>query len=104
MKTKLLKKTRKRFEISHLPNGFVLNGRIFDYNLFLLEDATNEYYQVYAQLGRSENKQFCDEVFETEKECISYLKDTIIWRLKKEGHKNRKMKTIHTKKTLVWYK
>jgi hypothetical protein len=104
MKVKLLRKVRKRFEILHLPKGFIYSGKRFEYDLFRLIDSTNEYYDRYAQLKFDDSKeiQFCDskQIFDTEKECIDYLKSLIIFRLRQEGHrgiKDKKMK-LATKK------
>lgn len=106
MKTKLLKKSRKRFEIIHMPNGFTSWGNRYEYNLYRLTDSTNEWYERYAQLGRKDgNRQFQDDefIFETESECIYYLKQCILSRLRGEGHAGRKdawMKKQHKK---VWH-
>lgn len=107
MKVKLLKKVRRRFEIIHMPKGFSSCGDIYEYNLYRLTDSTNEFYERYAQLGRKEgNMQFQKDelIFETESECIYYLKQCILSRLRGEGHRGKKdhdMKNAHTK---VWYK
>lgn len=105
MKTKLLKKVRKRYTITHMPNGFVSMGRHYEYNLYKLTDSHSEYYYDIVQCGRIEGKKpYCKEVFETEQECIAHLKDIIIYRLKKEGHLNRKMRiaeNTHEKKYYI---
>lgn len=107
MKAKLLKKVRKRFEIIHMPNGFTFLNDIYEYNLFKLTDSKNDYRSLYVQFGRKPGeKQFQkdDLIFETEKECIDYLKDQILWILRGEGYKgvrDVKMKQAHKK---VWYK
>lgn len=91
MKVKLLKKVRKRFEIIHLPNGFCAFGDTYNYNLFKLSDKKDTYKirDKYAQLGRILNQKMqfttMDAIFDTEEECIYYLKSLIIVRLKKEG-------------------
>lgn len=97
MKTKLLKKIRKRFEIIHMPNGLISNGDIYEYNLFVLKDSTNSYYSHYSQCGHKESeRQFCspEQIFSTEKECIDYLKSVIINRLIGEGYEGVKSKKI----------
>ena len=112
MKVKLLKKVRKRFEIYHLPKGLVDNGTHYDYNLFRLVDNNNKTdlysnfkYVKYAQIGRKEGRnQWVDQIFDTEQEGIDYLKSVIIKRLKSEGHKQRKDKTIQMVQKKVWYK
>ena len=106
MKVKLLKKARRRFEITHMPKGFTAFGNRYEYNLYRLTDSTNEFYERYAQLGRKDgNTQFQKDefIFETESECIYYLKQCILNRLRSEGHrgcKDRSMKNAHKK---VWY-
>jgi hypothetical protein len=100
MKTKLLRKVRKRFEIFHLPNG---DNEHYNYNLFRLDDnKKSHFYARYAQLGRMKTgNQWCTDIFETEKECIEYLKSIILNRLRREGHKGRRDKTFIIQKK-VW--
>ena len=85
MKAKLLKKVRKRFEIYHMPNGFIYDSHHYDYNLFKLVDSKDSggWVTIYAQLGKREDgKKFCDDIFDTKEECIIYLKSMIIKRLR----------------------
>ena len=108
MKVKLLKKVRKRFEIFHLPNGFTdYDGNIYDSNLFVMYDNNNEYNREYVQLGINTRKayQFCcpDKIFNTEKECMNYLFQYIILRLRKEGYKGRKDNVRFKSSKKVWY-
>jgi hypothetical protein len=104
MKTKLLKKVRKRFEILHLPKGVVFGKDYYDYNLFQLVDLEDDYYSsVYVQLGGKYNyNKFVDVIFDTEKECIDYLKSRIIVRLKREGYKQRKNEIIRNSVKKIW--
>ena len=104
MKTKLLKQVRKRFEIFHLPNGFISDGTHFNYNLFKLIDNNHTFWDAYAQVKNKTNQRFVygKSIFDTETECINYLKQTIIKILRSEGHKQRKDKQI-TKQIKVWY-
>ena len=105
MKVKLLKKVRKRFEIFHLPMGFVLDNEHFNYNLYkLVDNELGCLYDEYAQLGRvSGNIQFTNLVFNTHTECINYLKSRIIRRLRREGYRQRKDKQVELVKKKVWY-
>lgn len=107
MKTKLLKKVRRRFRIIHMPKGYIDScGGHYNYNLFKLEDSddTYGYNTVYAQLGKRENgRPFCDDIFETKEECINYLKFRLINRLRIEGHKQRKDKIIEKAQVKVWH-
>ena len=106
MEAKLLKKTRKRFEIIHMPKGFTAHGERYEYNLFLLTDSTNEWYERYSQLGRKDAKiQFCEpnHIFETKKECIDFLQKKIISRLRSEGYLGRKDYLIEKLHKKVWY-
>jgi len=107
MKTKLLRKVRKRFEILHLPMGFTSCGERYEFNLFQLTDSTNQYYERYAQFkfDDSKEKQFChdEQIFDTEKECIDYLKSLIIYRLKGEGHRGVKDKKMEDATKKVWH-
>lgn len=107
MKVKLLKKVRRRFEITHMPKGFTAFGDRYEYNLYKLTDSTCEFYERYAQLGRKDgNTQFQKDefIFETESECIAYLKQCILNRLRSEGHLGRKDKHMEKLHTKVWYK
>lgn len=107
MKVKLLKKVRKRFEIIHMPNGFTFSGYRYEHNLFKLTDSTNEWFERYAQLGRTPGEiQFQKDelIFETEKECIDYLKGQILYRLRGEGYKGVKDVKMKQKHKKVWYK
>jgi hypothetical protein len=103
MKTILLKKVRKRFEIFHLPKGIPFSKYYYNYNLFKLVDNESNFYPKYAQLGGKlcRNK-FVDEIFDTEKECIDYLKSRIIKMLKDEGYKQRKDTIIQNSIKKVW--
>ena len=105
MNVKLLKRVRKRFAITHHPKGIVSGGRIYDYNLYILTDVTNSYVSEAAQLGRKLNsqKQYCSDIFETEKECIDFLKCEIIRRLKCEGYGNGKMRRVRESAKKVYY-
>jgi len=105
MKVKLLKKVRKRFEIIHQPQGFVYYGDHYNYNLFKLVDHDRGGFGYrYAQLGRKKTgEQYCNDIFDTEKECIDFLKSKIIRRLRKEGHKQRKDNVIRKAQKKVWY-
>jgi hypothetical protein len=104
MKTKLLRKVKKRFEILHYPKGITIHNDHYNYNLFQLVDNDNcDLYDKYAQLGKGENgRKFVDEIFDTEKECIDYLKSRIIKRLRNEGYKQRKDKIIQNSVKKVW--
>jgi hypothetical protein len=107
MKVRLLKKARKRFDIIHMPEGFTYSGSVYDYNLFKLVDDTNQFFEVYTQLGTKPNSvaQFCGEsrIFETEAECINYLKDVILHRLRSEGHRGTKDDKRKRKHRKVWH-
>lgn len=106
MKAKLLKKVRKRFEIIHMPNGLNMFGDIYKYNLFELKDLNNHYYSRYVQCGFAKSeKQFVenDKIFETEKECIDFLKSKIISLLRNEGYRGAKDKKINQSHKKVWY-
>ncbi len=107
MKVKLLKKVRKRFQITHHPKGISCYGEKYEFNLFILTDDTNSYYERTTQCGLnpSEDTQYCgpSRIFETEKECIDYLKLLIISRLRGEGLRGKKDKVIKSSAVKVWY-
>lgn len=106
MKVKLLKKVRKRFKITHLPMGFTSNGERYEYNLYMLTDSTNEYFERYVQCGRNSGEiqfQKDEYIFETEKECIDCLKKMIILRLRNEGYIGRKDHQMKQSEKKVWY-
>lgn len=99
MKTKLLKKVRKQFTIYHLKNGVIdpNNGKHNDFNLFRLDNNYNEYQKKYAQVGVNPktNTQFTNNVFNTEEECIYFLKKLIIKYLREKGYRGKS--TVHLK-------
>jgi hypothetical protein len=112
MKTKLLKKVRRRFEIYHMPNGFIYDSHHYDYNLFKLVDNEDidDGHTIYAQLGKREDgRKYVDEIFNsveifnTEVECINFLKSMIIKRLRSEGYGQRKDKQINNQHKKVWH-
>jgi len=106
MKIKLLKKTRKRFQILHLPDGIINNyGVHYNYNLYQLTDSKGFGIPDYAQLGKNEleERQFASHIFETHKECVDYLKQIIINRVKMDNYDmGRKNKQINKKIIKVW--
>jgi hypothetical protein len=105
MKAKLLRKIRKRFSIHHYPNGVSSFGEIYDYNIFELVDSTNSWGSRSVQLGRKMSKlQYVtdDRIFDTEKECIDYLKSDIVRILRKEGHIGKKDRDLK-KFEKVWF-
>jgi hypothetical protein len=108
MKVKLLKKVRKRFEIFHLPNGKMFDNIHYNYNLFELVDNDGGYwpYDKYAQLRAVSGKyKFCESIFDTEKECIDYLRNNIIKILRSETYnQSSKSKRINNNRIKVWYK
>ena len=108
MKVKLLKKVRRRFSIVHCPKGFFIGTDHLDYNVFILYDNDGgEYSSVYAQLGKIPNQKMqcvdADQIFNTETECINYLKGRIIRRLISEGHKNAKLRGVRSAQKKVWH-
>jgi hypothetical protein len=108
MNIKLLKKVRKRFSIHHCPNGVYIGFDHMDFNLFVLYDKESEYGTVYAQLHRKPNcgSQAVNntEIFDTETDCINYLKSRIIRRLTNEGYGNARRNRVNNKSKKVWYK
>jgi len=120
MKAKLLKKVRQRFEIIHMPKGYVSFdgehcGEHYNYNLFkLIDHKKGDLFDVYAQLGeRADGRRYVNKIlniecyvskiFNTEIECIDYLKSRIIERLRVEGYSQRKDKTIQLAQKKVWH-
>ena len=107
MKTKLLKRVRSRFTITHLPTGYIDNdGDRWDYNIFRLDDAKNDFNTEYAQLGRKNtdiNKRDFAPVFYNEKDCIDYLLFIVIQKLRRNWPKSTKAKNLKLKEIKVWY-
>ena len=102
MKTKLLKKVRKRFDITHYPKGIMICNTHYNYNLYVLTDKTNSFYQIYAELGSNKFTGH-KEIFTTEKQCIDYLKSVIIKRLIHEGYSKNRNNRLINKSKKVWY-
>ena len=89
-----------------MPNGFIYDSHHYDYNLFKLVDSKDSggWVTIYAQLGKREDgRRYVDEIFNTEADCINYLKSRIIKRLRSEGYKQRKDKSIQTAEKKVWH-
>jgi hypothetical protein len=107
MKTRLLKRVRKRFEIIHMPRGIVMFDEYFDYNLLVLVDHTRSLWNTrnYVQIGneRKKGRKFCEDIVDTEIEGINFLKNIIIERLRSEASKPRKGGRIKTREIKVWY-
>lgn len=107
MKTKLLKKIRKRFSIIHAPNGLYRHGDVYDYNLFILVDNNeSSLFDTnlvgFAQLGNNKLTKFVDDIFNNKKDCIDFLKNEIVHILKKEGHMSKKDKQRNNNTKLIF--
>jgi hypothetical protein len=59
MKTKLLRKIRKRYSITHYPNGLYVNNRFYGGPQTILEDKKDDFRDVYSQAPK---KQAYDEL------------------------------------------
>lgn len=106
MKTKLLKKVRKRFTIVHYPKGYFTDSNYhFNYNTFILFDKKqdSDYFSYRERVTVNSFLKHCDKDFKTEKEAIDYLKGRIIKILREEGYKQRKDKEIIKTYKKVWY-
>ena len=107
MKTKLLKKVRKRFSIVHYPKGYLSERNEYNYhNTFTLYDKNfssriNSYLEsvVVTTNPLSTRK----PTFLTEKEAIEFLMKKIIRTLREEGYKQRKDNEIVKTYKKVWY-
>lgn len=92
-----------------MPNGYVsFDGDHYNYNLYVLVDHnTGSFGRIYAQHGRKDGGarkvQFCNSIFDTDKECINYLLGRMISRLRNEGHRQRKDKKIVEINKKVWW-
>jgi hypothetical protein len=62
------------------------------------------YSEEWAQLGVKGNINYVNEIFQTEAECIDYLRGLIIVRLRSEGFRGRKDSVINGSFKKVWYK
>jgi hypothetical protein len=106
MKIKLLKKIRKRFEINHHPKGMIINDKRIDSNIFELIDKGDRFeYTWLVNVGEKKMENIYNNIgsFRTERECIDYLKNTIIIILRKEGFRGKKDKLITKNFKKVWY-
>lgn len=111
MKVKLLKKLRKRFSITHMPNGYVdYEGEHFNYNLLVLED-NNSNWTEHVQIGNRyiqslnmiSNYVGTDRVFENQRDGINFLKSLIVKRLRSELQSSGYAERINKKHKKVWY-
>lgn len=107
MNVKLLKKVRKRFSIHHYPDGIFIGDHHYNYDLFVMYDNTNEYGTLYAQHKEKVDsyRQFCEaeKIFDTEVDCINYLKSCIIKRLIDDGYGTARRNRVNKKSKKVWY-
>jgi hypothetical protein len=106
MKTKLLKKVRKRFSIVHYPKGYISDSNYhFDHNTFKLFDKKidSEYFPHRERVTVNTCSFNYDKSFNTEQEAINYLKGQIIKILREEGYKQRKDNEIIKSYKKVWY-
>ena len=115
MKTKLLKEIRKRYQIIHHPNGIMSSNTHYDYNIFALYDSYLK--SNLADFSRIQTCQFKikpkqetqwqkpELIFNTEQECINYLKKCLIKRIKSDYRYLQSRKTHNINKTnkKVWY-
>jgi hypothetical protein len=106
MKTKLLKKVRKRFSIVHYPKGYLDDNVHKEENTITLYDEKldSEFFPHRESVVITSNPLSTSKAtFHTEKEAINFLMKKIIATLRREGHKQRK--DIELKKTYkkVWY-
>lgn len=104
MKTKLLKKARKRFAIIHYPNGYTLDGTLFDVDVVVLTDEEDAGYRTrYVQINPIEgDRPFCDRSATSVEEATDMLKKMLINRLREEN-KHMGSKRNKLKKTKLWY-
>ena len=104
LKIALLKKVRKEFEIIHYPKGLICYREYVPNNLFLLK-KDGEYTEK-VEL-KTENKPCVSDnkIFLTEVECINFLKEIILNRLRTDyiAYTRRSNKACSMRKK-VWYK
>ena len=90
MKTKLLKKVRKRFVINHYPKGMPFFGEIWEGEFLRLTDNSNGYFHNSCKITS----------LVTFQEGLNFLKDVIVKVLRKEYGRTKRKKIIVNK---VWY-
>lgn len=89
MKVKLLKKIRKRYSITHYPNGCSLFGEFEEGPITFLEDSQNEWRFKYTR--------------QSKEEAYIYLYEILLeWIEKDYGTFRNKRRTITTE--TLWYK
>jgi hypothetical protein len=88
MKTKLLKKVRRRFKIIHCPKGIVRWNEVCEWNYYKLIDNDDSFNNTTAQVKSDTDPYSCEAscYFNTDKEAIDHLKGRIIRVLKAEGY------------------
>lgn len=111
MKTKLLKKTRKRFSIVYCPSGYwISNIKLSDRPTFVLFDIYNEYHTKLVpvlnakDLNSVRESDFRSDILESAKQvAINSLKDEIIHILRRESNKlSTKAKNDLNKSVRAW--
>ena len=91
MKTKLLKKVRKRFEIIYYPKGIWIRETFFEGPLVCLWDKDHSLFN-YDVIGAEYSKQ----------QAINDLKDIIIRKLINEGYGKAKRNRANCNGVKVW--
>ena len=106
MKIKLLKKARKRFTITHYPNGITLHGNLYKVNVMKLSDNDNSFYtEEYVQINQPDPKierKFCDRKADSKEEAINIFKDKIV-QILKDQYLSLGRKRNSVKSNKVWY-
>lgn len=104
MKTKLLKKARKRFTIMHYPKGLKLWGKFQSGNIFCLTDSTTSWNNEMVQIVKNKNEHlYIGNIFTEEKAAINYLKGMIIKILRSEGYGSSKESRALKAVKKVWW-
>lgn len=113
MKAKLLKKVRRRFSILHQTKTSSVDGQIIDINMFKLIDSEdpegyyNEKAKVVPNLSTDRNGKYHEYsstwTFKTNEECVNFLKNYIIVRLRSEGYRQRRDRVVTKSIKKIWY-
>lgn len=104
MKTKLLKKVRRRFTIMHYPKGRRLWNNFFEANLFYLQDNKSSFNSQFVQVVEEPKQSIhIGRNFSNEQDAINHLKNKIIKILKSEGYGNSKEQKAKLAAKKVWW-
>lgn len=101
MKTKLLKKVRKRYTITYYPKQISLYGEVFKGECMVLRDTVNDYRCV--EICNPENFQkWFSHRSPTKEDAKEYLLNQLLYWIKKD-YKEYRIRKPNQNVEIIWY-